>query len=269
MRSSLPNQTLIDKIEAMIPRLKGRVPGPKKSGRGLFFYGLLLLLGSTAGFGFSLIGNTGHLVNGFLGKEIAEFKFDVFLSDHADRSFLEEHFLSTPGIRSVRFVTREEALGRAHDDPALVQSLKLIVRNPLPESFEVVWDPSFLTPALIVPAAEKWKELDGVTQVAFDRSRLERMALLGRVSDEISLVVSVFLWGALVVVLLGIGGILFNRSVPLRLGPSLGSLLVGTAGGGIGVAAVFGWVGAAEPAGFLAGALVGLLGGLLRGHDQG
>lgn len=265
----MPNQTLIKKIESLLPRMKRSVPGPKKAGGGAFFYGVLLLLGTTVGFGFSLGGNTRNLLHGFLGREIADFKFDVFLSDRADRSFLEEHFLSSPGIRSVRFVTREEALGRAHDDPALVQSLKLTVRNPLPESFEVVWDSAFLTPALLVPAAEKWKELDGVIQVAYDRSRLERMALLARVGDEMDVFFSVVLWGALAAGVFGLGGFLFNRAIPLRLGDPLGGTLMGSFGGGIGAAAVFGWLGVWEPAGVLAGALAGLLGGLIRGREKG
>jgi hypothetical protein len=264
----LPNPTLKNRIESLLLRLKRRDPGLKKAGGDSFFYGVLLLLGITVGFGVSLGGNTRDILRGFLGREITDFKFDVFLTDHADRSFLEEHFLSSPGIRSVRFVTREEALGRAHDDPALVQSLKLTVRNPLPESFEVVWDPAFLTPALLVPAAEKWKGLDGVAHVAYDRSRLERMALLARVGDEIDVFFSVLLWGALAAALLGIGGILFNRSVPFRLSDPLGGGTVGTLGGAIGVAAVFGWIGAWEPTGFVAGALVGLLGGLIRGHEK-
>lgn len=265
----MPNQTLKSRIESLFPLLKRRDLGPKKVGGGWTFYGLLLLLGMTLGFGFSLGGNTRDLLRDFWGREITDFKFDVFLTDHADRSFLEEHFLSSPGIRSVRFVTREEALGRAHDDPALVQSLKLTVRNPLPESFEVVWDPAFLTPALLVPAAEKWKGLDGVTQVAYDRSRLERMALLARVGDELDVIFSVLLWGALAATVLGIGGLLFSRAIPLRLGDPLGGVLVGMLGGGIGMAAVFGWVGAWQPSGFLAGALVGLLGGLIRGREKG
>jgi hypothetical protein len=79
---------------------------------------------------------------------------------------------------------------------------------------------------------------------------------------------SVLLWGALAAALFGIGGVLFSRSVPFRLSDPLGGGTVGTLGGAIGVAAVFGWIGAWEPTGFVAGALVGLLGGLIRGHEK-
>jgi cell division protein FtsX len=221
------------------------------------------------GFCFSLARNTHRLTDRFLNREIRDFKFDVFVADHADRSFLEEHFLSWPGIRSVRFVTREEALGRAHDDPALVQSIKLAVRNPLPESFEVVWDPSFLTPALLVPAAEKWSTLEGVKRVGYDLSRLERMALLSRLTQEMEVFFSVLLWGTLAAAVVGVGGLLFTLSVPLRLGPSLSGFAMGAFGGGVGALATFVWMGALEPAGIFAGALVGLLGGLIRGRDKG
>lgn len=164
----------------------------------------------------------------------------------------------------MRFVTREEALGRAHDDPALVASLKLTVRNPLPESFEVVWDPAFLTPALLIPATEKWEALDGVARVGFDRSRLERMALLGRVGDELNVVASVLLWGFLGAVVWGMGVLLFAGTVSWQAAFPLGGLFAGAVGGGMGAAVVWGWVGAWEPAGLLAGALAGLLGGLSR-----
>ncbi|MBK8576413.1 MAG: hypothetical protein IPN90_12295 [Elusimicrobia bacterium] len=228
------------------------------------FYGTLFLLAVTVGGGFSLGRNTRHLVNGFLAREYSDFKCDVFLTEHADRSFLEERFLSSPGVRSVRFVTREEALGRAHDDPALVDSLKLIVRNPLPESFEVVWDPSFLTPALLNPAAEIWERLDGVVRVGYDRSRLERIALLARVKNEMDVFDSVLLWGTLAAVGVGMGVLLFSWTVPLLAGFPAGSVFVGALGGVLGALTVWLWVGAWEPAGLLAGGGAGLLGGLIR-----
>lgn len=253
----------------MLPRLKRRVPSPDKGKGDFVFYFVLLMTTLTVGLGFSLMRNMHHLMEGFLNREIMDFKFDVFLSNHADRSFLEEHFLSWPGIRSVRFVTREEALGRAHDDPVLAQSLKLAVRNPLPESFEVVWDPAFLTPDLLVPTAEKWETLEGVRRIGYDLSRLERMALLARLSHQTNVFFSVILWGIVAAVVVGLGGLLFDPSVPLRLGPALGGVAMGTLGGLGGVATVFAWIGVWEPTGLLAGALTGLLGGLLRGRNKG
>lgn len=265
----MPNPTIKNRVETLLPRLKRRDPSLSKGSEGLLLYFVLMVTALTAGGGFSLLKNMRHVLDGFMNREIREFKFNVFLSDHADRSFLEEHFLSWPGIRSARFVTREEALGRAHDDPALVQSIKLAVRNPLPESFEMVWDPAFLTPDLLVPAAEKWALLEGVRRIGYDLSRLERLALLSRLSRETDVFFSVILWGTLVATVIGLGGLFFDLSVPLRVGPLLGGVAMGTLGGAGGAVTVLAWIGAWEPVGILAGALVGLLGGIFHGRVKG
>jgi hypothetical protein len=254
----------MNKIDALWRPTKRGASAPKKSPGNSSFHGFLLVLAVTTGFGVSLWQNTRHVVNDFLSREFTDFKFDVFLMERADRSFLEERFLSSPGVRSVRFVTREEALGRAHEDPALAASVKLTVRNPLPESFEVSWDPAFLTPALLVPVAEKWEVLDGVARVGYDRSRLERVALLARMRDESGVVASAFLWGTLVSVVWGVGILLFSRTVSWTAGVPVGGLLTGALGGGGGALIVWAWVGAWEPAGLLAGALVGVLGAITR-----
>ncbi len=213
-------------------------------------------------------GHTQRLVEGFVQRETRDFRFEVFLTEHVDRSFLEERFLSTPGVRSVRFVTREEALGRAQDDPSLVDALKLTVRNPLPESFEVVWDPAFLAPAHMVSTAEKWKQLEGVYQVGYDRSRLDRLALLGRVRDEQRVLFSALLWGGAMVLVLAFGRLLFSGPSLARAVSPLWGAVVGTLGGGGGGIVLFLWLGTWEPLGVLAGTFVGLLGGLFRGREK-
>lgn len=268
MTAPLPNDKLKKRLETLIPELRRRALRPVPRRRDYLFFAVLLGLGLTAGFCVSLGRHSQGVVDGFLHREIRDFNFDVFLTEHVDRSFLEERFLSTPGVRSVRFVTREEALGRAQDDPALVDALKLTVRNPLPESFEVVWDPAFLVPSFMGTTAKKWGDLDGVLQVGYDRSRLERMALLGRVRNEWRVFFAALLWGGAVALVLGLGRFLFSGTSPLRFASPLGGIVAGALGGSGGVLIVFLWLGTANLLGGGAGILVGLLGGLLRGREN-
>jgi cell division protein FtsX len=225
---------------------------------------VILGLAVAGSFGAALAKNARGLVNGFLEREGRAFHFVVFLVDRADRSFVEERLLVTPGVLAARFVTKEEALGRAQDNPALAEGLKLAARNPLPESFEVSWIPAFLRPDLIGPAAEKWGALDGVSRVGYDRSRLERMALLSRLGDQLDVVLSSLLWAASAAAIFWTAQLLFWSSGPMRWGPPLVGLGVGAIGGGVGAGVLFAWMGAWEPAGVLAGVLVGFLAGLGR-----
>lgn len=259
---------MANRFKSLFSRAKRSSLAPNERRGPAALWSALFAVALSAGFGFSLGGHTRHLVGGFLAREITDFRCDVFLTEHADRSFLEERILTTPGVRSARFVTREEALGRAQDDPVLVESVKLASRNPLPESFEIVWDPAFLTPFLVGPMADKWASLDGVAQVGYDKSRLERLALLKRVKDELDVFFSILLWGATGTSVLALGFLFFSRTRPLSALFPWGPVLVGAAGGALGAALVWGWVGAWEFAGVWAGLFAGLLGGLSRGHWQ-
>ncbi len=259
---------MANRLKSLFSRPKRPSLAPDDRGGRRVLGSALFVISLAMGFGFSLAGHARHLAVGFLAREITDFRCDVFLTDHADRSFLEERILTTPGVRSARFVTREEALGRAQDDPVLVESVKLASRNPLPESFEIVWDPVFLTPFLLGPVADKWASLDGVAQVGYDKSRLERLALLRRVKDELEAFLSILLWGASGASLLALGFLFFSRSRPLVGLFPWGAVLAGAAGGALGAAAAWGWVGAWEFAGVWAGLFAGFLGGLRPGHRQ-
>ena len=257
---------MANRFKSLLPRPKRPTLSPNDRRGSLALGSALVVFALSAGFGFSMGGHVRRLVGGFLAREITDFRCDVFLTDHADRSFLEERILTTPGVRSARFVTREEALGRAQDDPVLVESVKLASRNPLPESFEIAWDPAFLTPFLVAPMADKLAALDGVAQVGYDKSRLERLALLKRVKDELDVFFSTLLWGSSVTSSLVLGFFFFSRSRPSPALFPWGGVLAGAAGGALGAAAVWGWVGAWEFAGVWAGLFAGFLGGLRRGH---
>ncbi|MBL0057957.1 MAG: hypothetical protein IPP35_02295 [Elusimicrobia bacterium] len=228
------------------------------------FFSAILGLAAAGGFAASLAKNARGMVGGFVERESRSFRFVVFLGDHADRSFVEERLLVTPGVLGARLVTKEEALGRAQDNPALAEGLKLAARNPLPESFEVSWRPAFLRPDLIGPAAEKWGTLDGVSGVGYDRSRLERLALLSRLGGQWDVVLSSLLWAGAAAAVFWSAHLLFWSLMAASWGPSLVGLIAGAVGGVSGAGVVFAWTGAWEPAGVLAGTLVGFLAGLGR-----
>ncbi len=149
------------------------------------------LLGAAVGFAGALLRQAQSLTDAFLAREARDFRWIVFLNDHADRPFVEGRLLANPGVRLARFVSKEEALERARRWPALAEGLSLSARNPLPESFEIEWDAAMLRPELLGPLSERIAGLDGVADVGYDRSRLERLALLRRLREQVFFGVSV------------------------------------------------------------------------------
>jgi hypothetical protein len=221
-------------------------------------------LGAAAGFAACLAQNARGFVNGFLAREGREFRWTVFLKDGADQPLIEKRLLTLPGVRAARFVGKEEALGRAQDVPALAEGLKLAARNPLPASFEVSWDNRFLRPDLLVPAADKMAEADGVLRVGYDRSRLDRLALLSRLAGQIDAVEAVILWAAVAAIVFWAAWILFGERGPLEWRTPAGGAVAGFAGGAAGASVASVWLGAFHPAGLLAGFLLGAAAGLGR-----
>ncbi len=264
----MPTQAIKERLETLIPQIRRRQITSTGGGTARSFPAGALFLALAAGVAFSLADHARGLVTKFLDREVAGFKFDVFLTESADRPFVEERLLTTPGVRSVRFVPKEEALGRAQDHPALAESLKWVVRNPLPESFDVDWVPGFLLTGSVSAVAETWAELPGVLSTAYDPVRAERMVLLSRIAKEWDVVFSVLFWAGVTVCFLGVGRLVRRASAR-----SLKTLMVsagwGAVAGAAGAGVVAVWVGTWAGAGVMAGILVGALGSIGRDVSNG
>lgn len=254
----MPTHAIKERLETLIPQIRRRqsVPlfgNPARSLSVGFF-----ILALAAGFAFSVADDARGLVTVFLNREINGFKFDVFLTEAADRPFVEERLLTTEGVRSVRFVPKEEALGRAQDHPALAESLKYVVRNPLPESFDVDWTPGYLLSGRVADYVDPWAELPGVLSLAYDRHRLDRLVLLNRIVNQWDVVFSVLFLVGVTVSFLGFGRRV-RRGAGRFLKPMALSAVVGGAMGAFGAGAVWVWLGTWSGAGVIAGVLVGTL----------
>lgn len=264
----MPTQAIKERLETLIPQIRRRQSASVGGGPLRSFQAGFLILAVGVGFAFSLAEHTHRLASTFLDREIDGFKFDVFLAESADRPFIEERLLTTGGVRSVRFVPKEEALGRAQSNPVLAESLKWVVRNPLPESFDVDWTPSFLLSGLVPVTAEAWVELPGILSLAYDRNRADRLALLGRIVNQWDLLFSVLFWVGMTLCLFGIGRLVRRGAVR-----SLKQMVVSVGGGGlgglVGAGGVWLWLGGWAATGVIAGLLVGALAFLGRDVAHG
>lgn len=243
------------------PPERPRSPAPRVSARPdrRVFWAGVALLGFAAGVGGGLWRQTQELTDAFLSREIRDFRWVVFLNDHADRPFIEGRLLANPGVRLLRFVSKDEALERARQWPALTEGLALSARNPLPESFEVEWDVALLRPELLDPIGERVAALDGVAEVGTDRSRLERLALLRRLREQIRFGGLMAFSLTVGVVLFWTARLLFGAWTPFPWEEAGVGAGVGIAGGLLGAAAVWAWVGAGDPWSVAAAPLLGML----------
>jgi|GEM_PF-6561210 len=227
------------------------------------FYGVVFVFAVALGFSSSLALHFRGLMTGFALREARDFRWVVFLKETAEPSTVEERVLTFSGARGARFVTKEEALGRAQTMPTVVSGLKLTSRNPLPASFEVAWDPTSLQPERLAQVAEETRKMEGVLSVRYDASRLERLALLFRLVLQMDVVGIVLFWTGLAGAVVLAFCLLLKRDHKRWRSP-LAGLLVGAVGGGVSVGVVFQWMGVHPWGGVLAGGLLGVLAGLGR-----
>jgi hypothetical protein len=181
----------------------------------------------------------------------------VFLKDGADRSTVEETVKILPGVESLRFVSKDEALESAKADPAFAGGLTLTGTNPLPESFVVRWNPLFTRADLLDQHARRVAALPGVESVDYDRPRVERFALSQKAFSQLDLA-----WAtatALVVALfLSLGGrLLFFASSETSLSALGADALAVVLGSGVGALTVLGMGLTPDVTGVLSGALAG------------
>ncbi|MBI4397485.1 MAG: hypothetical protein HY548_10345 [Elusimicrobia bacterium] len=227
-------------------------------------YGSVAAVGLVAAFAMSLLVDQKELLRRHIVQESSQISWVVFLKGHADKGYLEEVIRSLPGIRDIRFTSKEEALESVQQDEVLSQSLTLTGRNPFPESFAVRWDPFFLREDVLRHATQKMETQDGVDHIGYDKPRVERLSLLQQVLYRLELALLSILWvtGFLIVVLAG--RVLFFLRTPLRFGRVLVSVSFGVFGGLLGVFLSQRFVSPCSLKNLWAGAAAGLLLALLE-----
>lgn len=218
-------------------------------------------LAVTAGFVFSLWAGESRFLGDYLSREAAALRWVVFLAGGADVPTLEQKLRALPGLRDLVFVDKDAALKIAQADPSLAEGLKRVSRNPLPESFEARWPVEFLRTEYLVPLSREVESWDGVDRVGYDRSRLDRVALLARLAARRRLAVDAVLFGALAVGLFLAGRWLFYgrrwRGTELLLSAAIGAA-AGAAGAGLWAAVGGEWSAVGLTAGAALGGTLGL-----------
>jgi cell division protein FtsX len=222
-------------------------------------YGAVFGVGLVVAFALSLFLEQRDTVRGHVAREAEDIPWMVFLNAQADRHGLEEAIRSFPGIRSIRFVSRDEALRALQQDDVLSRALTLTGRNPLPDSFEVRWSPFFLRADYLDHTTEKVREMKGVEEAGFDRARVDRLTVLQRWLYQSELALLALLWGVSVVLVLLMGRLLFFPRGALPGVRLLSGVLAGAAGGAGGALLSRGLVATLSWRALLAAAAAGLL----------
>ncbi|WP_027364967.1 permease-like cell division protein FtsX [Desulfotruncus alcoholivorax] len=151
----------------------------------------LLILGSTV----LLVMNVRYVAS----SVESSLEITVFLKDDVDEQSLarmEEQIKFVPGVSSVEFISKEQALAdlkESFGDKADILS-GLEQDNPLPNSFRIKTTSAGLVPE----AARQLEKLDGVEQVRYGQGVVEKL---------LSLTHWVRIWGSLTIVVLGVAAI--------------------------------------------------------------
>jgi cell division protein FtsX len=169
-------------------------------------------------------------------QEADQIQLAVFLKDGAERAPVEETLRALPGLRSLRFVSKDEALEAAKADPAFSDGLSLTGGNPFPESFIVQWNPLFMRADLLDHHARRLAEVPGIDHVDYDRPRVERFSLSQKALSQLDLALETLTAAAAAILLLMAGRILFVAKTPAA-GALLGGGAAALAGAAVGCAA--------------------------------
>jgi cell division transport system permease protein len=129
----------------------------------------------------------------FIQTMRGEIDMTVFLADDVhpdDRARLEGDLLATKGIRSVRYVSAQEALERFRvelgEDAQLLDALD---QSPLPPSFEIQLNPEQNNAERIGDLTRNLQQYPYVDDVLSDAAWVERMERAGRIFVVVDLVV--------------------------------------------------------------------------------
>lgn len=128
-----------------------------------------------------------------VGQTQDEMKLYVYLEDSADDTAitrLQAQILSEPGVSTVVFVSRDQALSDFRDqlgaDADLVSALQT---NPLPNSFQVTPKDDYKTRDAMVALAGKLGKLQGVDEVRYGKEFLDKFDSIVRGIYTVDIVV--------------------------------------------------------------------------------
>ena len=120
-------------------------------------------------------------------KSVGEESITAYLSlqtSDLEGATLSQQLQSQPGIKSTRYVSKDEALAIFNEQAQITEAVELLGENPLPGAIIVFPDTDVLNEAAISTMAKQLGALDVVEQVQFDLrwvKRLQAVLNLGRV----------------------------------------------------------------------------------------
>ncbi len=206
---------------------------PARPSPSFFALGIFFLTAAGVSAAGALFLGQGSLWHRHAALEADQIQWVAFLKDGADRAPVEEVLRALPGLRTLRFVSKEEALASAKADPVFTEGLSLTGGNPFPDSFVVQWAPLFLRGDLLESHARRVSSLEGVDHVDWDRPRADRFSLVQKALSQTDLAVETLTALAAALLLLLAGRILFFAPRP----PSIAALLAGALSAATGAAA--------------------------------
>ncbi|MBU2489186.1 MAG: ABC transporter permease [Proteobacteria bacterium] len=174
--------------------------------------GIIFLLSGT----FSLaIVNLSALMDRWHGNA----RIMVYLDDSGPGRLLEGNLVSLPGVKSVTFISKAEALkalsGNLGPQAGLLANLD---ENPLPAAFELSVDLADQGPEAVARAAEAAGALAGVSDVEYGRQWLSRFTMFIRLARVAALALSVlFLVAAVFITASTIRLVLYNRAEEISI----------------------------------------------------
>lgn len=128
-------------------------------------------------------------------------ELSVFLAteaEKADAARIQARLRRTDGVRSFRFVAREETLKRLRQAEGLADVLDSLPRNPFPDAFVV--EPAAASERALVQLRETIAAWPGVEHVQLDNAWVKRLAALLGLARGAVLALGALLGTALVVV---------------------------------------------------------------------
>ncbi len=111
-------------------------------------------------------------------------KISVYAKDNTDVGNLQAEISNLPTVKNVELITKEDAwtaMKKHYQVPD--------IQNPLPNTYHV----QVKDQEQIKPTVEKLKTLNGVEEVTFAKSVLEKLQGISRITSAIGLVISIFL----------------------------------------------------------------------------
>ncbi len=111
-------------------------------------------------------------------------KISVYAKDNVDVTDVQAEIIALPTVKSVELVTKEEAWDDMKKNYQVPD-----IQNPLPNTFHV----QVKDQEQIKPTVAKLKTLDGVEEVNYAKSVLDKLQGVSRLTSAVGLAVSIFL----------------------------------------------------------------------------